>query len=277
MISFPRTKLVKISTPYAKSGVLFEDFRRGFGQDDPDLLVWRASSLLMNPALRAERLDRERRLDPDRYAREYEAEFAEDVDGFLAPIWVDAAIVPGRFELPPRDGVRYVAAVDPSGGGEDSFTLAVAHGEGSGGERRVVQDVMKGWDKRRTGHVDLRDIVRQISEIVKRYSIKSVIGDRYAAQWVRQAFQDHGVRYEDAPDKATAYVNVEPLFAQGRIHLLDSPTLVRELKNLEHRPRAGARPSIDHPRGGHDDHANAIALAAAKALVDRPILQIFAV
>jgi hypothetical protein len=39
MIPFPPTRLVKISTPYMKGGVLYEDFTRGFGQDDPDLLV----------------------------------------------------------------------------------------------------------------------------------------------------------------------------------------------------------------------------------------------
>jgi hypothetical protein len=32
---------------------------------------------------------------------------------------------------------------------------------------------------------------------------------------------------------------------------------------------------VDHPRVGHDDYANALALAAAKALLERPPLQIF--
>jgi hypothetical protein len=49
MIGFPTTRLVKISTPYMRGGVLYEDFQSSFGQDDPDLLVWRASSRLMNP------------------------------------------------------------------------------------------------------------------------------------------------------------------------------------------------------------------------------------
>ena len=75
MVSFARTRLIKISTPYLRSGVLFDDFTRAWGQDDPDLLVWRASSLLMNPTLHAERLAREQRLDPTRYAREYLGEF----------------------------------------------------------------------------------------------------------------------------------------------------------------------------------------------------------
>ena len=37
-----------------KGGVLYEDFKNGFGKDNPDLLVWKASSLLMNPSLKAE-------------------------------------------------------------------------------------------------------------------------------------------------------------------------------------------------------------------------------
>ena len=52
----------------------------------------RAPSLLMNPALRAERLD-----------------------PFLPAAWVEAAGLAGRHKLPPQDGPRYVAAVDPSG------------------------------------------------------------------------------------------------------------------------------------------------------------------
>jgi hypothetical protein len=44
-----------------KGGALYEDFTRGFGHDGPDLPSG-ASSLLMNPSLRAGRLERERRL-----------------------------------------------------------------------------------------------------------------------------------------------------------------------------------------------------------------------
>jgi len=66
-------------------------------------------------------------------------------------------------------------------------------------------------------------------------------------------------------DKSAAYLECEPLFAQGRIDLLDHPTLAREFKLLERRPRAGGRTQVDHPRGQHDDHANSLALAAAVA------------
>jgi hypothetical protein len=273
MISFPVTRLIKISTPYMKSGILYDDFKRGYAQADPDLLVWKASSLLMNPRLRAERLERERRLDPLRFAREYEGEFAEDLEAFLPSAWVDQAVVAGRHELPPREGVGYVAACDPSGGGADAFTVAIGHAEGEAGARRVVQEVMKGWSRRGSAALDLEGVVREIAALCKRYRVAAVVGDRYAAGWVRERFRAEGLRYDDAQiqgaegdkylDKSAAYLEVEPLFAQGRVELLDHPLLARELKLLERRPRAGGKTIVDHPPGGHDDHANALGLAAA--------------
>lgn len=274
MIAFPSTKLVKISTPYMKSGVLFDDFKRAWGVDDPDLLVWRASSVHMNPTLRLERLDRERRLDPSRFAREYEAVFAEDVESFLPSAWVDACVVSGRRELPPRlDLHKYVAAVDPSGGGADAFTLAIVHREGDGAERRLVHDVMRSWGRRGTTSPDLERVVRDVASILRAYGLRSIAGDRYAGSWVRSRFKAEGVEYKDPElrvagetkymDKSMAYSELQPLIAQGRIDLLDHPQMIRELKILESRPRTGGRTLVDHPAGSHDDSANSLAIAAA--------------
>jgi len=241
--------------------------------------VWRASSLLMNPSLRAGRLERERRLDASRYAREYEAEFADDVAAFLPAAWVDDAVVAGRRELPPRAGVRYFGAVDPSGGGADAFTLAIVHAEGEVGERRVVQDVMRGWNRRGADSPDLEGMVREIAVHCRSYNVSTVIGDRYAAGWVRERFRAEGLRYQEAEirvpddptamrylDKSLAYLEMEPFFAQGRVELLDHSQLARELKLLERRARAGGRTLVDHPTGGHDDYANALALATVLAV-----------
>jgi hypothetical protein len=282
MLSFPRPRLVKVSTPYMRSGVLYEDFTRAWAQPDPDLLVWRSPSLLMNPSLRPERLERERRLDPSRFAREYEAEFAEDLEAFLPGAWVDAAVVRGRHELPPRLGVRYEAAVDPSGGGADAFTLAIVHAEGAGPERRVVQDVMRSWGRTRQRAVDLEGVVKEIAACCQSYRCATVVGDRYGSGWVRERFRAEGLRYVEPElkrpndpeatrylDKSLAYLELEPLFAQGRIDLIDHPQLGRELKCLERRPRAGGRALVDHPSGSHDDHANAVALATVLAMRQR--------
>jgi hypothetical protein len=268
MIAFPSTRLLKVSTPYMRSGVVYEDFIKHWGHDSPDVLVWRAASVLMNPSLRTDRLERERRLDPVRYLREYEAEFAEDLEALLPSAWVEAAVVAERHELPPMDGVAYVAACDPSGGGQDTFALTICHAEGRGAERRVVQDVLKGWTgSRRASPLDLAGVVRDIAAILRRYRLGEVRGDRYAAGWVRQAFEREGIRYREAEwDKSAAYLEAEPAFAQGQVALLDHPTQLRQLKLLERRPRPGGRTVVDHPHGGHDDLANVLALAVAALL-----------
>jgi hypothetical protein len=272
MIGFDMTRLVKISTPYMRSGVLHDDFARAFGKPDPDLLVWRATSALMNPKLTDARLSREQRLDPQRFAREYLAEFADDVMAFLPQAWIDAAIQHGRHELPYREGITYTLAVDPNGGGADAFTCTVVHTEGTGADLRVVQDLVKGWGARRSHTIDLEGVVAEIAQIGSRYKARTVYGDRFSRDWVAQAFQRHHLRYDadHRLDKSAAYLETEPLFAQGRIQILDDPTQRRELVCLERRPRPGNRATVDHPTsvGAHDDYANALALAAAIASKD---------
>ena len=113
--------------------------------------------------------------------------------------------------------------------------------------------------------MDLEGIVKQIAGTLRDYRVATIAGDRYSAGWVRQAFEREGIRYEEARDKAGAYLELEPLFAQGRIEILDHPQLVKELKFLERRSRPGGRDAVDHPRGCHDDYANSLAVAGALA------------
>ncbi len=42
-------------------------------------------------------------MDAQRYAREYEALFSDDVESFLPGVWIEAATVEGRHELPPLE------------------------------------------------------------------------------------------------------------------------------------------------------------------------------
>ncbi len=267
MVGFARTKLVKISTPYMKGGVLFDDFTRAFGREDPDLLVWRSTTALMNPAVSGARLEQQRRLDPLRFAREFEAEFADDVAAFVPRQWIDAAVRAGRYELPPGHG-RAVAAIDPSGGGLDAFTFSVVYARADGG---VVQAVMRGAARVGATAPDLEGLVREYMTLARRYGCREVISDKYAAGWGRQAGERHGLRFVPSEmDRSAAYLNLEPLLAQGRIELLDHPQMVRELALLERRPRPGGRDVVEHPRGGHDDYSNALALAAAHASTQKP-------
>jgi hypothetical protein len=254
-LAFAETRIIKISTPYMRSGILFDDFSRHHGKDSPDLLVWRAPSVLMNPSLKLERLDRERRLDPQRFSREYEAEFQQDLSSAFDWSAIDACVVPGRRELSPSKETHYYGFVDPSGGGADAFTLAVAHSSGAGWRERATLDLVRWW----TGGSPA-EIVVEAAEILKKFDIGCVYGDRYSGAWVRDAFERQGVNYEVAArTKSEIYLECIAYVNSGRVELLDLPRLRQEIQNLERRPSSGGKDKVDHPPGGsfHDDVANA--------------------
>jgi hypothetical protein len=195
--------------------------------------------------------------DPSAGAAEYLAEFRTDVESFLSREVVDQAIVPSRFELPPVSGVRYVAFVDPSGGGSDSFTLAIAHLEKDIAILDAIREVIP--------PLSPEDVIKDFSNLILSYNTTSVIGDRYGGEFPREQFAKNGVTYA-VTDKAKSdiYKELLPMMNSGKVELLENLRLSVQLISLERRTARGGRDSIDHPAGAHDDLAN----AAAGALVN---------
>jgi hypothetical protein len=93
----------------------------------------------------------------------------------------------------------------------------------------------------------------------------SSYGDRYGAEWVRNAFERHHIELRHSPhDRSTLYLNLLPALSAGQAKILDIPRLRSQLLALERRTiRGSGRDKVDHPSGGADDLAN----AAAGALV----------
>jgi hypothetical protein len=182
--------------------------------------------------------------------------FRSDVEAFLAREAVHAVTVPERRELPRVAGKRYVAFVDPSGGSQDAFTLAVAHRDGARGVLDCLRIVQPPFSP--------DGVVREFAAVCKSYGLASVTGDRYAGEWPRERFRAYGIRYEpSARVKSELYGLLLPLVNAERCELLDVPALRAQLLGLERRVARGGKDSIDHAPGGHDDLAN----AAAGALV----------
>ncbi len=253
MANVPTAKLIKISTPYAKSGVLYDDFTR---RDSlTDTLLWVSPTWLMNPSVPSSFLDREREKDPVAFQREFGAEFSEDVATFI-PAEVIAGAVRDYRELPPIDSVTFYAGCDPAGGGADAFTASVAHQDGE----RIVVDWVRGWRATKP-----ESVVSEIAGLLRPYGIQEISGDRYSGAWVRNAFERHGISYNVAEkNRSELYLELLPALNQGRVDLPNEPTLIRELKGLERRTSRSGRDSIDHGIGGHhDDYANAVAVVVA--------------
>ena len=57
--------------------------------------------------------------------------------------------------------------------------------------------------------------------------------------------------------KSALYLEALPAFTRGQISIPDYAPLIRELRLLERRVSRSGKDSVDHPRGGSDDYANA--------------------
>ncbi len=249
--------LIAISSPYARRGELWNAFKRDFGPNgDPLILVAKAASRSLNSSLSQRVIDRAYERDPSAAAAEYGAEFRTDVESFVSREAVDAAIVPDQLELPPVAGVRYVAFVDPSGGAQDSMTLAISHAEGDVAVLDAVREVKPPFSP--------ESVVNDFAEVLSRYHVRDVTGDRWGGEFVQEMFKKKGIRYtvSERP-KSDIYRELLPLLNSRRVELLDLPRLAAQLAGLERRTARGGRDSIDHAPGSHDDLIN----SAAGALV----------
>jgi len=121
--------LVGISTPYKKSGLLYEKFAKHYGRNDPDVLVIQAPSLKLNPTLDAGFIAEQLELDPEANGAEWNATWRSDIGSLVDPAVVQKLVAHGRHELPPMHRAVYTAFTDPSGGSADSFTLSICHRE----------------------------------------------------------------------------------------------------------------------------------------------------
>ncbi len=249
LATIPGAVLLNASSPYRKAGVLHSTFARHFGKDDSRTLVWRASSLAMNPKLDPAIVAEAYEDDAEAAASEFGAEFRNDLSDFVSRDVVEACVVRGRVELLPAAGQRYVAFVDPSGGSADSMTLAIAHRDKDFGVLDVVRE--------RRPPFSPAAVVAEFCMLLKQFRVHEVVGDRYAGEWAREPFRSQGINYKlsDQP-KAEIYLNALPLLNSGKIELLDVPRLTSQLCGLERRVSRGGRDSIDHPVGQHDDLAN---------------------
>jgi hypothetical protein len=104
MVTLPGALLVGISTPYRRSGLLFDKWRRAYGKPDPDVLVVRGPSTVFNPTLPRSVIDAALERDAEAAGAEWLAEWRSDLADFASRDVVDAAIMPGRYELSPVAG-----------------------------------------------------------------------------------------------------------------------------------------------------------------------------
>jgi hypothetical protein len=251
-------KLIALSSPYAKRGVLWDTFKRAFADDgESRVLVARAPSKLMNPTLPQAVIDDAMRDDPEAARAEYLAEFRSDISSFVDPELIAECTRPRPRELPPVAGLSYLAFVDPAGGGKDEFTLSIAHRDGDA----AIIDLVTGRKGSPAG------IVAEFAQVLSRYRITQITGDRYAGRWPRDEFASHGIDYQTSDlDRSGLYLEALAALNSGRVELPPDDVMARQFAGLERRTGRSGKDAIDHAPGGNDDRANAVAGAVALCL-----------
>ena len=81
----------------------------------------------------------------------------------------------------------------------------------------------------------------------------------YARDWVGGAWRKLGFEYIRSPQpKGAIYLESLPVFTRGLARLPNHARLIRELRLLERRTHRSGKDTVEHPRNGHDDHANVV-------------------
>jgi hypothetical protein len=115
-------------------------------------------------------------------------------------------------------------------------------------------------DAVRQGPFDPMAVTREYAALCKQYRIGSVTGDRYGKQWVQQAWRELLGTYNEASLYAwQLYLEVLAPFNRGLVELPEHLPLLREFKSLQRVASRTGKESVEHPRGSHDDLANAVA------------------
>ena len=220
--------LILASSPHARRGVLWDLFKRHGSDGDPLTLVAHGASRTFNPSLPQRVIDRALEKDRARASAEYLAEFRTDIEGFVS-LEVVEACVSGYHELGPRSDVRYRGFIDPSGGSEDSMTLAIAH-KTPKPEEMIVIDVIR----EARPPFSPEAVVDEFAALCKLYRITKITGDHFGGEFVKEPFRRHGLSYEIAKQaKSDLYRDLLPRLNSGRIMLPKHDRLVSQIVGLK--------------------------------------------
>jgi hypothetical protein len=247
------------SSPAAMEGIVFKLHKRHYGPlGDPRTLVVQSDSRTLNPKLSEAVVARAFDDDPEAADAEYGGNWRQPTSVLLERPIVERAATGTDVPTGRLPGVQYYGFIDVAGGtGKDSYTMAIGHRQHHEGRELAVVDLV--FEQRPPFDPD--EVTARASALLAEWGIHWVTGDRYAAAWPISSFGRCGIGYQHAIlDASWLYLHVLPAFVAGRVVLpAGEPRLVDQLCRLRRIVGAGGRETVQHPRGGHDDVANAVA------------------
>lgn len=256
--------LIKLSSPGIKQGVLYNEYQMDRQGTLPNsYAVFKAPSWMMNTILPKEEFVEEWEYDSDGFDTEYRSNFADSLSNFMSPELIDLARQNGVKMVPPLENreAKYFAAIDAAFKA-DRFTFTLV----SVRENRITQHIVMGWEGSRKNPVKAHTVAQFIKNITKSFPIDHVAADQFAFQPLKEIFDQYGVELKEntfTPTfKKKIYFNFKKLIHSQQIDLLDHEEQMKEIKALIVEQSATGTIRIGHPPGGHDDYADALAVAS---------------
>jgi hypothetical protein len=242
--------LIQISTPYRCQGELYECWRDHYGPEgDPAILVARAGTRVFNPKLSQRVIDRALAKDFAKASCEYLVEWRSDLETLLSREAIAAVTSTGVLERPPLDNVKYFCFCDmASGSGSDSAALGIAHLE----DKIALLDCVR----ERKPRFSPEAVISEFCDLMRAYRIATVVSDKWAPGFTREAFARHGIVHQPSPKTTSElYSEFLPKCNSGEVSLLDVPRVLSQFIALERKTGQTGKDNISHPQGAHDDLA----------------------
>lgn len=288
---FPNAKIVGISSPWNRGGLLWKRYDAGTNgchvicatcrktgpkvacsecrearKEHAGRLVLYSTTAISNPVVGKVWLQAELNKNPRAFERECLARFQDSLSGFLSSALIEKARAPGIISRPANKKNFYIAAIDPAFR-RDAFGFTIVHVEP---EKGVIQDYVHRWHDPTGTPLNPAEIFPQIAQRLHEYGIRTTYSDQYTLEALQYLAQEFGFGIEEvtfsSESKAEIYGNLQQLLNQGRLVLLDDPETINELKSIERRNTQAGKVQIGAPEGLYDDMATVVAIAAHEAV-----------
>ncbi len=256
-------RLIKLSSPGIKQGVLYKEYQQNEDGTSPSSFVmFKAPSWAMNPILDREAFLTELEMKGEEFFdQEYRANFADSLSEFMSGEFIELSRKSGVYFREPFPGIDYFAAIDAAFKA-DRFTFTIM----SQIDGKIIQHVVKGWEGTPAAPVKATEVAEFIKQISKAFPLPYVVADQFSFQPLKEIFDMYGVNLKENPFslplKKKIYFNLKKLIHSQQIELLDFPAQFKELKELQVGQTATGQVKIGHIAGGHDDYADVIAMTS---------------
>jgi hypothetical protein len=272
MATQPKARIFLSSSPLGRLDAHAAAFDEG---DTARQLTAFAPTWVANPSVTEEQT-RELEPDEDRWRREYAAIPMEgDEASFLSATLLDRATRKVAGDVPPEEGVTYVAAQDP-GFTRNPWTFVIAGRRLV--ERRIRRSIVlaREWRGTRERPLDPAWVLGQIALLCRPYGIDTVYSDQYERFGLQSIAErpEIGlsvyVQERSATERLARYEALVTQLSDGEIELPPDRQLRADLLAVRQKltPNGFTIHLPETPDGRHADYAPSVTLALASCLID---------